>query len=75
MHPLCLCVEAAQCLVVLNVCAGIDLHNYREALSAARKVDNWVVLNQKVLQRHLGIRLSKAEIEALCASTDKAAAR
>jgi hypothetical protein len=52
---------------------GVDTHNYREALSAVRKVDNWSVLNQKVFKRHLGFELSKAEIEGLCSGADKAA--
>ena len=54
---------------------AVDMHNYSEALSGPRKRDNWNLLNEKVLRRHLGIKLSKAQIEELCSATDGAAQR
>jgi hypothetical protein len=39
----------------------------------ARKVDNWSVLSHKVLKRHLGFELSKAEIDFLCSGADNSA--
>lgn len=52
--------------------AVVDLHNYRESLSAQRKKENWVVLNQKVLKK-IGVDVDKHEIELLCSGTDNAA--
>jgi len=54
---------------------AVDLHNYSEALSAPRKRDNWNLLNDKVLKKHLGIRLDKAQIEQLCSIAEGAAER
>ena len=54
---------------------AVDLHNYSEALSGPRKRDNWNLLHEKVLRKHLGIRLDKTQIEALCSATEGAAER
>jgi hypothetical protein len=52
---------------------AVDLHNYSEALSGPRKRDNWNLLNDKVLKKHLGIKLDKARIEELCSFAEDAA--
>jgi hypothetical protein len=52
---------------------AVDMHNYSEALSGPRKRDNWNLLNDKVLRKHLGIKLDKVQIEELCSAADGAA--
>jgi hypothetical protein len=54
---------------------AVDLHNFSEALSGPRKRDNWNLLNDKILRKHLGIRIDKAQIEQLCSVADGAAER
>eukprot|EP00960_Hanusia_phi_P062472 765158-Hanusia_phi.AAC.1 len=65
----CMCAE-----VVKNFLpTAVELHNYSEALSVARKRENWIVLNHKVLKKHLGINLGKGDIEDLCSGANDAA--
>ena len=52
---------------------AVDLHNYSEALSGPRKRDNWNLLNDKVLKKHLGIKLDRVRIEELCSFAEDAA--
>jgi len=54
---------------------SVDMHNYSEALSGPRKRDNWNLLNDKVLKKHLGVRLDKAWIEEICSVAEGAAER
>jgi hypothetical protein len=42
----------------------VDLHNYTASLAIAKKRDNWVTLNQKVLKK-LGTPISQDQIESI----------
>mmetsp|Transcript_12964 Transcript_12964/g.45579 ORF Transcript_12964/g.45579 Transcript_12964/m.45579 type:complete len:405 (-) Transcript_12964:306-1520(-) len=65
----CMCAE-----VIKNFLpTAVDLHNYSESLSVARKRENWIVLNHKVLKKHLGINLGKGDIEDLCSGANDSA--
>ena len=59
LHPFSPAAPSDGCLTaeVIKHHAGgrfaVDLHNYSEALSGPRKRDNWNLLHEKVLRKHL----------------------